>query len=128
MGHGLHSEPGKTFVEIYSAAGLFNSESVEELIEITSCFLIDYLGYIFIRSVQQLSKCVCREVHGAKIGVTIHCMHDSFHKGVLVFLGKRASGVFFCLVRKSVDRQIQHFSVKCVKKSKNPGTNPRFPQ
>ncbi|NBH68184.1 TraL conjugative transposon family protein, partial [Phocaeicola sartorii] len=26
-----------------------------------------------------------------------------------------------CLVRKSVDRQIQHFLVKCVKKTKNSG-------
>ncbi|WP_290142507.1 nucleotide sugar dehydrogenase, partial [uncultured Duncaniella sp.] len=30
-----------------------------------------------------------------------------------------------CLVRKSVDRQIQHFLVKCVKKTKNSGTNLR---
>lgn len=33
-----------------------------------------------------------------------------------------------CLVRKSVDRQIQHFLVKCVKKTKNSGTNLRFRQ
>ena len=33
-----------------------------------------------------------------------------------------------CLVRKSIDRQIQHFLVKCVKKTKNSGTNLRFRQ
>lgn len=45
-----------------------------------------------------------------------------------ISVGNITKGKEICLVRKSIDRQIQHFLVKCVKKTKNSGTNLRFRQ
>ena len=54
-----------------------------------------------------------RTMRGLKVGAKLNILIHSRN-----FLSKKNYYNAKCLVRKSVDRQIQHFLVKCVKKTK----------